>query len=276
MPKRTGRSLDNLRGYSENRRACLAAHRAYLAPDRKQPVVICFDLETLNLKADLSPILSCAWKYRGQDRTYCLGLWDYPTFRKKPFDDRLLCEDLFEVFSGADVLVAHFGAGFDVRFLKSRFLYHHLGYLQPVKLVDTWQIARRNLLLTSNRLKNLGKFLRLKEQKAESGGWETWWGVVNRDPRCIRRIKRYNQQDVRALEALFEELTPWIPGMPNYHVASGKEARCCSSCGSPHLQRRGIQVTTTAIWNRFQCQSCGTWMREVGTTRGNPSVRTIT
>ena len=33
------------------------------------------------------------------------------------------------------------------------------------------------------------------------------------------------------------------------------------NCGSHKLQRRGYSVTTSGRYARYQCQSCGTWLR---------------
>ena len=221
-----------------------------------KPKIIVFDLETINLKADLSPILCFGWKIHGEGGARCIGIWDYPV-KERPFDDRRLCREIAKIMSEADAVVAHFGRGFDWPFLKSRLLYNRAGFLPPLRVLDTWKIAKDNLLITSNRLKSVAKFLRLKQQKGDSGGWDTWLNVVNGNKRAIAKMAWYCKQDVRCLDAVFTALRPFIKDMPSWSALNNRAV--CPSCGSQSCQRRGREITRTRVRTRWNCRGCGSW-----------------
>ena len=61
------------------------------------------------------------------------------------------------------------------------------------------------------------------------------------------------------LEELYLLIRPWVEKHPNWSAFKG--APCCPKCGGTRIERRGIAVTTTFKYQRYQCQTCGGWFR---------------
>jgi DNA-directed RNA polymerase subunit RPC12/RpoP len=84
---------------------------------------------------------------------------------------------------------------------------------------------------------------------------------MDNDAAAWKLMEKYNKQDVILLEKLYDRLLPWIDGHPNHGLYEESDTMVCTNCGSKHLQRRGLQHSLTASYQRYQCQDCGTWMR---------------
>lgn len=230
--------------------------------NKTEPRVLIGDIETYNLKANLSPVICFAWRWYGEKKVDCRGLWDFPTYKKRPRDDKELLQFIHGLFLKADAFVAHFGSGFDYKFIKSRLIKNGLPPLPPVRMIDTWKISKDHMLLTGNRLKGIAEFLGVKNLKGDSGGWETWMKVMDRDPAAIRQMVKYNKQDVNCLYDVFEKFRPFIRNLPSHTLTGSTAARKCPSCGSGKVQKQGVHVLVSGILQRFQCQDCGSWHSE--------------
>ena len=227
----------------------------------KKPKLLFFDIETTNFSADLSPILCIGYKWEGTRRAKCLSLWDYKDFGRSRFSlsDKSLCEDFRKIIDEADAIIGHYSDRFDIPFVNSRFLLHNIPPIRGIAQVDTWKLARYNVKLTSNRLKNIGKFLDVKEKKGDNGGWATWLDIVSRIPKysnpAQRKMVKYCKQDVLALESIFEELRPFAKNLPNCNLWS--VGQVCHSCGSFSLQGWGYRYTNLTRYRRYRCTECG-------------------
>src|SRR5262245_10338404 len=106
-------------------------------------------------------MLGFAYKWLGQKRIYTRALPDFPDYKENPDDDGALVGELWKLLDAADILVAHNGDRYDLRYAHARMLYH--GYLpyDPAKSVDTLKVARRIAKFGSNKLDDLGHYLGL-------------------------------------------------------------------------------------------------------------------
>jgi hypothetical protein len=76
-----------------------------------------------------------------------------------------------------------------------------------------------------------------------------------------KEMKTYQIQDVNLLVDLYEILKPWIKNGPHYALHN-LDASGCRNCGSQQLQRRGFAKTASSVYQRYQCQACGSWQRD--------------
>jgi len=179
-------------------------------------------------------------------------------------DDRALMAHLHKLLNAADIVVAHNGKKFDVRKIKARFILNGMPPPSPFKVVDTLVEARKEFAFTSNRLVALTDLLCPEEKKdehAEFPGFSLWAECLKGNPAAWKAMRTYNEQDVRALEALYIKLRPWIGGHPNVAAYVDPERATCPKCGSHHVQRRGHVFTQTSKYQRYQCRDCGGWSR---------------
>jgi hypothetical protein len=201
-------------------------------------------------------LLSFAWQWADEKKIHCRALCDYPSYEKNKTDDSHLVKDLHKLFDDADILIAHNGDRFDRRKANARFLGCNLPPPSGYKTVDTLKVARRQFMLTSNKLGDLGDFLGLGS-KIPTIGFKLWRRCIDGDPKAWALMKQYNRRDVGLLRGVYEKLLPWIPNHPDMRVYTGKVT--CRNCGSADIQMRGEERTLTTTKQRYQCKSCNHW-----------------
>ena len=76
-------------------------------------------------------------------------------------------------------------------------------------------------------------------------------------PSAWKLMAKYNKHDVEILEKLYLTMLPWM-AHPNRNLYQGTN-HACPNCGSKKCQRRGTEITSTTIYQRWQCQDCGKW-----------------
>ena len=232
----------------------------------RKPKILIWDLETLpNIcyafdlysykKPDMiiqeKAIISFAYKWLGDKKANVIK-----GNHNHPYDDKALVEQIIEVISQADYLVAHFGDKFDSRFLRSRALINGVKAPPPVKQIDTYKLAKKYFHLNANRLDYLGKILGVGRKNSTS--WKLWEKCAEGNKKAINEMAEYNKQDVELLEAVFLKMLPHTTDTLNRRLFS-IDAAVCPHCGSTHLQKRGTMVNKATKRQRYQCQSCYSW-----------------
>jgi hypothetical protein len=203
--------------------------------------------------------LSFSAKWRG-GKHITKGLPDYAGY-KPGGDDRKLMEDVWKLLDEADMVVAHNGAGFDIKKLNARFIAHGMTPPSPYALVDTKREVKNVAGFSSNKLDWLCQQLDLGRKLEKPGGWELWLKCMAGDKAAWKTMLEYNKHDVVLLEKLYELIAPWIR-QPNAGLYTDEKMRCPNPmCGSMKLQRRGTARNRTRAYARFQCIACGAWCR---------------
>lgn len=130
------------------------AHQDVMSVKQIKPKVLLFDIETMaNLvyvwgKYEQNVIayerhwymLTFAYKWLGDKKTYVKSLPDYSMYKKDKYNDIELIKDLWKLFDEADIIIAHNGNSFDIKKANARFIKHKLKPPSPYRSVDTIQI----------------------------------------------------------------------------------------------------------------------------------------
>lgn len=164
---------------------------------------------------------------------------------------------IYKLINEADVVAHYNGRKFDIPILNKEFLLLGLAPPAPYKQVDLLTTARGQFKLASNKLDFVAQSLGLGK-KIHHKGFELWLECMAKDPLAWQTMEKYNKQDVILLEKVYDRLLPWIKTHPNAAVYLGNEM-CCPRCASVKIQRRGIHVSTTRRYARYQCKGCGGW-----------------
>lgn len=218
-----------------------------------------------------SYIPCAAWKVLGEKKVSAVSTLDDPKrFKRNPHDDYHVVKTLHEVLSSADVIIAHNGDAFDIKFTEGRMLFHGLPPLPPITKIDTLKAARDRFLFNANNLNYLGQFLKCGKKTETSHG--LWYKVLNAEPAAIREMVSYNKQDVILLEKVFLKLQPYIANHVNRQLY-GQTG--CPRCGSSKVQSRGFHRALTQSYRRFQCQKCGGWFKAGKAEPSASKVRTL-
>lgn len=168
---------------------------------------------------------------------------------------------IHELMSQADAIAHYNGNKFDIPILNQEFMLLKMDPPAPAKQIDLLQTARRRFRLPSNKLDYVAQVLGLGN-KTKHKGMQMWHDCMQGDERAWKTMETYNKRDVRLLERVYNRLRPWIINHPNMALYMDNPNKpVCPSCGSTHVQSRGVEHTKTMTYRRFQCQSCGTWSR---------------
>jgi len=223
---------------------------------------ICFwDLECSSLFADFGFAICVGYKFLGDKDVKIIRVDQFRGFRTDPTNDKKLVAALAKVLSKADILVTHYGSSgrFDRRFLNTRLLYHGLSPLPPIKEVDTWHIAKTKLALTSNRLGAIVELLDLPEKTPIKR--PVWIRAMSGHRPSINYIATHCARDIEVLEAAYLKLRSLAGKHANVSLFScGKDGKArCPVCGSLKVQKKGYNIASSRVTQRYQCQSCGAW-----------------
>jgi uncharacterized protein YprB with RNaseH-like and TPR domain len=220
-----------------------------------------YDLECSGLNADFGIILTFGSKIVGEgNKVEVLNILDY---RDGTGDliraEKRMLKDISERMLNSDVWLGHFSTYYDLPFLNTRLLYHKLPTLPSgFPAIDTWKVARNRLKLRNNRLITISEFLGTEDEKNAIKP-EQWIRALGGHKASMDYIVEHNRRDVLVLEEAYERLKPLVSDHPNRGLLDGRGG--CSICGGTRLQKRGVHVTRTRKFQRYQCRDCGTWSK---------------
>ena len=203
-------------------------------------------------------ILCFAYKWLDEKQTHVVSLPDFKLYKKDKKNDKHVVKALWDLFNEADLIIAHNGNSFDQKKVNTQFLIHGFTPPSPYKQIDTKLVAKRYFRFDSNKLDDLGEYLKVG-RKVHTGGFELWKGCMAGDISAWNKMRKYNKQDVVLLEKIYLKMRHWIDNHP--HVKFLTDARGkCASCGSGRLQKRGFGLNGShKKIQKYQCQGCGSW-----------------
>lgn len=207
-------------------------------------------------------MLTWAAKWHGQKRVMCDSLHYHESFDKDITDDYDICKSLWDLLNEADIVVAHNGNKFDIKKANARFIYHGFEPPSPFKTVDTLSIARQHCKFTSNKLDDLGEHLGVGRKIKTD--WSLWKSCMEGDTKAFDKMVKYNKQDVKLLEKVYDKLKPWTPRHPNLAVYAESARPMCSTCGSIEVIKDGKYHTNSQIYQKWRCKKCGACVRSRG------------
>lgn len=220
----------------------------------RETKILFFDIESTNLKADFGYIICISWKFFDETKVHSAVISDSPHYKDDPIDDSWILEQFEKAYFQAEIVVAHYGVKFDIRFINTRRLYHHMHPLLGVPIIDTWRVAKDRLALHSNRLSSITDFFNLPQKTALKGG--IWLKAMSGHLPSIKYIKQHCEADVLALEASYKKLRPLVLNHPNVNLITGAPYSC-PNCGSIKVIKNGWRIAHTQVRQRFACRNCG-------------------
>lgn len=208
------------------------------------------------------PILlsfSYAWYENGKKpQIKCVTLADSPTYKKNPKDDKYVTEKLHELFDQADITLGHNSKSFDDKMSNMFFLKHMLPPVKPHKQLDTMRMARSIGRWPSTSLNNLSDFFGIGGKTAETHA-SLWWDSINGGPdglKAMKKMKKYNNQDVVLTVKLYEILRPYYRAHPSMSRITGI-IDACDRCGSFNYRTKAYRKTNVMKYRQYVCNDCG-------------------
>ena len=171
-----------------------------------------------------------------------------------------MLRQIYDKIDDADVVVHYNGTKFDMPILMQEFM--GMGWSPPASVVhiDMLKVVRKQFRMLSNKLDYVAGALGIGN-KVSHKGMALWLECMQGCNKAWKDMKRYNIGDVHILEKLYIRLLPWIPNHPNYGLFIETDDAVCPSCSSSDLQKRGLYYTPTMTYQRFRCNSCGSWSK---------------
>lgn len=234
---------------------------------QRPPKILVLDIETAPMKAFVYGLFkqniplkaidkdwfmfSFAAKWVGKDKIYYADTRK----RKNVCDDSIVCKQLHELVSQADIIVGHNSDSFDIKKYNTRFIKHGLDPVEYSQTIDTLKIARKYFKFTSNKLDYIAQFLgiegKYKSRKYE--GMDLWTACYDKNMEAFEEMEIYNKQDVVVTEKVFDKLKTWHA--PLNFQAYMQEFLCI--CGSKLFKKDGVRYTKQSAFQRYRCCECG-------------------
>lgn len=196
-------------------------------------------------------IITAAWKWEGKDKIHDIA-WDNDR------QDEKLVHKLTGVMNKADEIVAHYGNGFDLPWVRTRAMRH--GIVVPNwKSIDTKAWSSNYFYLNSNKLDYLAQYLGLGAKiRTEYDLWKDATGGNNRQSKAaVEKMRTYNRMDVILLEKVFKVLSNYCPLPSHAGVMEGNARWSCPKCGGDNIAYCKPTVSKTGIVkHEMLCKDC--------------------
>jgi len=190
-------------------------------------------------------IICICWKWEGQKAVHSLT-WD------ENHCDREMIEEFAPILDSADEAVAHYGDGFDIKWVRTQCLRHGVSLSPRITTIDTWKVAKYGFNFPSNRLNDIAQTLSLGRKDPMK--FDDWKRVMTDFPGALAKMVRYCKNDVRLLEAVWQKLSPYV--RPKTHM--GVYISDCPECGSKNTimnQNRPLASGYRTV--TMKCSDCG-------------------
>jgi len=181
-------------------------------------------------------------------------------------DDRELVMKFTKILQSADEVVAHNGDRFDVKWFKTRCIYHGVDCPPDIKTIDTLKLAKSTFLFNSNKLDYIGGFLGLgNKYKTEYSLWKKI--LLNNSASALKEMTAYCKRDVELLEKVYLKMKNYTKHKTHEAVLSGGEKIDCPECGSENTKYSKARISAAGLKQvQLQCQDCGKYHTVAGTT----------
>jgi hypothetical protein len=194
-------------------------------------------------------IICLAFKFENEKKIHTLK-WDEDTQ-----SDKKLLKEFIPIMQEADEIIGHNHQGFDVKWIRTRALYHRLPCPPDFVMTDTWLQSKKYFRFPGNSLKAVAKYLGLEGKIEPSPGlWERV--VFDKSRKAMKEMLVYCKRDVDQTAKVFQEFVPYTN--PNSKLHHGKSMVDCPHCGSSNTKWEKDRTTQKGgKHTQFRCQEFG-------------------
>jgi hypothetical protein len=195
-------------------------------------------------------IICICYKWEGDSQV------KYLTWNKG--DDKDMILKFSEILNQADEVIGHNSDRFDIKWFRTRCLYHNVSVTPFIQSIDTLKEAKKLFLFNSNKLDYIGKFLSLGG-KIETGGLQLWDDIILRNSRsAMKTMVAYCIKDVELLEEVFNKLNPYLKNKVTKTIRLDGDGNHCIECDSTNLRKVKLRISAAGRYTQqYQCKDCG-------------------
>ena len=147
-------------------------------------------------------IICICYKWEGEDKVHSLE-WNKG-------DDKALLVKFARAIDSADEVIGQNSDSFDIKWVRTRCLFHDIPISVKFNSIDTLKMARAGFNFNSNKLDYMSKFLCMEGKiKTEYDMWKKI--LLNNDRKSLQDMVTYCKEDVIQLEKVYEKLQKFCP-----------------------------------------------------------------
>lgn len=194
-------------------------------------------------------IICVCYKWEGEKTVHHLT-WDAHQ------NDKIMIEAFMKILNQADEIVGQNHEDFDIKWLRTRCLYHGISMFPNYSTLDTYKKARSGFKFNSNSLDYMAKFLKMgKKDKMSMSDWDDV--ILRKDKKALDKMVKYCKNDVILLENIYKKLSPYITSKTHIGLIMGKGKASCPECGSESMKISKTRYTATGLKKyQMQCSKC--------------------
>jgi hypothetical protein len=170
-----------------------------------------------------------------------------------------MLEQVWRLMDSADAIIGYNSRGFDVKWMRGELAVEGFNPPSPHRDIDLFTGVKNQFRFPSNKLDYVAQRFGLGSKTAHAG-WQLWADVMDREPKALAKMEKYNRQDVLLTEKLHDHILAWLPNYPNITLY-GEGGDGCRKCGGFSFTKRGPVATSAAVYQRVCCNDCGTYSR---------------
>ena len=196
-----------------------------------------------------SAIICICWKFEGSEKIHSLR-WDKGC-------DKKMIHKFVDIINDCDEVIGHNGDNFDIKWIRTRALFHGIMSMPEIKSIDTLKISRSKLKLPSNKLDEIAKFFGIGK-KLEHRGMPMWEDIIERNCRkSMKEMVDYCKVDVEVLASVFKLLEGYSKPKTNMGAFAGGDKADCHFCASENNIMSNRRVSAAGITRvTMQCNDC--------------------
>jgi DNA polymerase elongation subunit (family B)/predicted RNA-binding Zn-ribbon protein involved in translation (DUF1610 family) len=159
----------------------------------------------------------------------------------------------WDLFNEADAVVGYNSKNFDCKILNKEFILSGYPPPSPYKHIDLLQTMKNKFKFMSNKLDHVSQELGIGK-KTSHQGFDLWTACMNNDTKAWKLMKKYNINDVKLTEELYDKVKGWLKTTFNFNEHS--ESMVCPNCGSHNVTKNGTYKSPTRAYQKYVCNDC--------------------
>lgn len=198
----------------------------------------------------LAKIICISWAWDDEDKIHNLR-WD------SQMDDKKMLEKFIKELNKADEIVAHNGDRFDIKWIRTRALYHKIPMKPKYRSFDTLKKAKSGFNFPNNRLDTIAQFLSVGA-KVEHDGIKMWDAVQDGDKHYLNEMVKYCDGDIVVLRDVYLAMQPYVKNNTHTGTHNNKLKCSCPNCASEDISLLKNAFTALGTIKReIECNTCG-------------------
>ncbi len=166
---------------------------------------------------------------------------------------KAMIKKAWDLFNEADAVIGYNSKNFDCKILNKEFILSGFPPPAPYKHIDLLHTMKNKFKFMSNKLDHVSQELGIGK-KTSHQGFELWQACMNDDVNAWKLMKKYNINDVKLTEELYNKVKGWLKTTFNFNEHS--EEMVCPNCGSHNVKKNGTYKSPTKAYQKYVCNDC--------------------